>query len=146
MSNSKTIYKNVSQKRKADTRNRKHQAFINHDAINVNDTFINLKVRDNINIIPESTEIINHKNKNDSDNAYAKYKKIKKKPVLVIGDSMVNSIKGSKLSKTRHNRAQPIPGGKIEDIQQNLKNLLHEDRKQLLSMPVPVMQQPILHK
>ena len=57
----------------ADIRKRKHPAFINR-----NDSFINLKVRDNINIISESTEIINHKNKNDSKNANTKYKKIKK--------------------------------------------------------------------
>ena len=95
----------------ADIRKRKHQAFINRNAINVNDSFINQKVRDNINIIPESTEIVNHKNKNDSKNANTKYKKIKKKTVLVVGDSMVNGIEESKLSKTRHIRVQPIPGG-----------------------------------
>ena len=76
----------------ADIRKRKHQVFINRNVINVNDLFINLKVRDNISIITESTEIINHKNKNDSKNANTKYKKIKKKTVLVIGDSMVNGI------------------------------------------------------
>ena len=32
----------------ADIRKRKHQAFINRSAINVNDAFIILKVRDNI--------------------------------------------------------------------------------------------------
>ena len=40
---------------------------------------------------------------------------------------MVNGIEESKLSKTRHIQVQPIPGGIIEDIQQNLKDLLHED-------------------
>ena len=40
---------------------------------------------------------------------------------------MVNGIEESKLLKTRHIEVQPIPGGKIEDIQQNLKDLLHED-------------------
>ena len=89
--------------------------------------FINKKVRDNINIIPESKEIINHKNKNDKKNANTKFKMIKKKAVLVVGDSMVNGIEKSKLPKTRYIRVQPIPGGKIEDIQQNLKDLLHED-------------------
>ena len=107
----------------ADIRKRKHQAFVNRNAINVNDSLINLKVRDNINIIPGSTVIINHK-KNDSKNANTKYKKIKKKTVLVVGDSMANGIEESKLSKTRDIRVQPIPGGKI---QQNLKDLLHED-------------------
>ena len=69
---------------------------------NVNDSLINLKVRDNTNIIPESTEIINHKNKNVSKNSNTKYKKIKKKTVLVVGVYMVNGIEESKLSKTRH--------------------------------------------
>ena len=76
----------------ADIRKRKHQAFTNHNAINVNDSFINLKVRDHINIIPVSKEIINHKNKNDSKNANTKYKTIKRKIVLVVGDSIVNGI------------------------------------------------------
>ena len=40
---------------------------------------------------------------------------------------MVNGIEESKLSKTHHIWVQPILGGKIEDIQQNLKGLLHED-------------------
>ena len=129
----------------SDIRKRKHQAFINRNAINVNDWLIKLKVRDNISIIPESTEIINHKNKNDSKNANTKYKKIKKKTVLVVRDSMVNGMEQSKLSKTRHIRVQPIPGGKVKDIQQNLKDLFHEDLE-TLSMPVPTMQQLILHK
>ena len=47
--------------------------------------------------------------------------------MLLVGDSMVNGIGEIKLSKTRHSRVQPIPGGKIEDIQQNLKDLFHED-------------------
>ena len=40
---------------------------------------------------------------------------------------MVNGIGESKLSKTQHIWVKPIRGGKIEDIQQNLKDLLHED-------------------
>ena len=40
----------------ADIRKRKHQAFINRNAINANDSFINQKVRDNISVIPESIE------------------------------------------------------------------------------------------
>ena len=58
-----------------------------------NDSFINQKVRDNISVITESIETTNHKNKNDSKNANIKYKKIKKKTVLVLVDSMVNGIK-----------------------------------------------------
>ena len=111
----------------ADIRKRKHQTFISRNAINANDSLINQKVRDKTSVIPESTETTNHKNKNDRKNANTKLKKIKKKTVLVVGDSMVNGLEESKLSKTRHIRVQPIPGGKIEDIQQNLKDLLHED-------------------
>ena len=65
--------------------------------------------------------------KNDSKNANTKYKKIKKKTVLVVEDSMVNAIEESKLSKTCHIQVQPMLGSKIEDILQNLKDLLHED-------------------
>ena len=42
----------------------------------------------------------------------------------MVGDSMVNE---SKLLKTRHIRVLSVTGGKIEGIQQNLKDLLHED-------------------
>ena len=52
--------------------------------------------------------------------------------MLIVGDSMVNGIEGSKLSKTHHIRVQPIPGGKAEDIQQNLKDVLHEDLETLI--------------
>ena len=75
----------------ADISKRKHQAFINRNATNVNDSFINKNVRDNINIILESTEIINHENKNYYKNANTKYKKIRKKTVLVVGDAMVTA-------------------------------------------------------
>ena len=47
--------------------------------------------------------------------------------MLIVGGSMVNGIEESKLSKVCHIRVRPIPGGKIEDIKQNLKDLLHED-------------------
>ena len=59
---------------------------------------------------------------------------------------MVNGTEESKFSKTRHIRVQPILGGKIEDIQQNLKDLYMKIWKHLLSMPVPTMQQSIFHK
>ena len=111
----------------ADICKRKHQAFISRNAIIANDSLITQKVRDNISVTPESTETTNQKNKNDSQTANTKYKKIKKKTVLIVGYSMVNCIEERKLSKKRHIRVQPIPGGKIEDIQQILKDLLHED-------------------
>ena len=125
MSNLKTIHKNVSQKakknkfRKPISRYSQEKASsfnANCNVINFNDSFINcmllsyatyklphsivcmnLELRDNISIIPESTEIINHKN---SKNANTKYKKIKKKTVLVVGDSMANGIEESKLLMT----------------------------------------------
>ena len=53
--------------------------------------------------------------------------------MLVVRDSVVKGIKKSKLSKTRHIRVQPIPGGKTEDIQQNLKDLLHEDLETVIT-------------
>ena len=52
--------------------------------------------------------------------------------MLIVGDSMVNGVEESKLSKTHHIRVQPIPGGKIGGIQQNLKDLLHEDLETLI--------------
>ena len=55
------------------------------------------------------------------------YRKIKNKFVLIVGDSMLNGIKENKLSKTRHIRVQPIPGGKIDDIKEDLNDLLHEE-------------------
>ena len=38
----------------------------------------------------------------------------------------------SKLSKTRHIRIQPIPGAKIEDVESNLDELLHEDPRTIV--------------
>ena len=52
--------------------------------------------------------------------------------MLIVGDSMVNGVEESKLSKTHHIRVQPIPGGKAEDIQRNLKDVLHEDLETLI--------------
>ena len=40
---------------------------------------------------------------------------------------MLNGIEESKLSKTRHIRVQPIPGGKIDDIKEDFNDLLHEE-------------------
>ena len=60
------------------------------------------------------------------------YGKIKKKTVLIVGDSMSNGFEESKLSKTRHIRVQPIPGGKIDDIKENLNDLLHEKLRKVI--------------
>ena len=60
------------------------------------------------------------------------YRKIKKKTVLIVGDSMLNGIEESKLSKTRHIHVQSIPGGKIDDIKENLNDLLHEELQKVI--------------
>ena len=45
---------------------------------------------------------------------------------------MINRMEESKLSKTRHIRIQPIPGAKIEDVESNLDELLHEDPRTIV--------------
>ena len=60
------------------------------------------------------------------------YKKIKKKTVLIVGDSMLNGIEESKLLKTRHIRVQRIPGGRIDDIKENPNDLLHEELQKVI--------------
>ena len=45
---------------------------------------------------------------------------------------MLNGIEESKLSKTRQKCVQPIPGGKIDDIKQNLNDLLHEELQKVI--------------
>ena len=55
------------------------------------------------------------------------YKKIKKKSLLVVGNSRPNGIKESKLSKDRHIIVRPISGAKIKDISNNLDELIHSD-------------------
>ena len=60
------------------------------------------------------------------------YKKIKKKFVLVVGNSLLNGIAESKLSKDRHIRVQPISGAKIKDISNNLDELIHNDLKTVI--------------
>ena len=60
------------------------------------------------------------------------YKNIKKKSVLVVGDSLLNAIEGSELSNDRHIRVQPISGAKIKDISNNLDELIHNDLKTII--------------
>ena len=59
-------------------------------------------------------------------------RKIKKKTVLIVGDSMVNGTEKGKLSKTRHICVQPIPGGKIDDIKENLNDLLDQELQKVI--------------
>ena len=51
---------------------------------------------------------------------------------MIVGDSMLNGNKESKLSKTRHIRVQPIPGEKVDDIKENLNDLLHEELQMVI--------------
>ena len=60
------------------------------------------------------------------------HRKIKKETVLIVGDSMLKDIEESKLSKTRHIRVQPIPGGKNDKIKENLNDLLHEELQKVI--------------
>ena len=91
----------------------------------------------NFSFTKENVETINNK-LDDSNLSETKKKKVennrkrKKKTVFIVGDSMLNGIEESKLSKTRHIRVQPIPGGKIDDIKENLNDLLHEELQKVI--------------
>ena len=91
----------------------------------------------NFSLTKENVETINNEldDSNLSETRKKKvenYRKRKKKTVLIVGDSMLNGIEESKLSKTRHIRVQPIPGGKIDDIKENLNDLLHEELQKVI--------------
>ena len=91
----------------------------------------------NFSLAKENVETINNEldDSNLSETRKKKvenYRKIKKKTVLIFGDSMLNGIEESKLSKTRHIRVQPIPGGKIDDIKENLNDLLREELQKVI--------------
>ena len=60
------------------------------------------------------------------------YRKIKTKTVLIVGDSMLYTTEERELSKTKHIRVQPVPGGKNEDIKENLNDLLHEELQEVI--------------
>ena len=62
-----------------------------------------------------------------------KVKKVKKKTVLIVGDSIVNGIEESNLSQTRHIRVQTLSGAKIEDLKVLEKVLLHVETNNALS-------------
>ena len=51
---------------------------------------------------------------------------------MIFGDSILNCIEESKLSKARHIRVQPIPGGKIDNIKENLNDFLHEELQKVI--------------
>ena len=51
---------------------------------------------------------------------------------MIVGGPMLNGTEESKLSKTRHIRVQPIPGGKIDDIKEKLNDLLNEELQKVI--------------
>ena len=59
-------------------------------------------------------------------------RKIMKKTVLIVGDPMLNGIEESKLSKTRHIHVHPIPGGKIDNIKENLNDLFDKELQKVI--------------
>ena len=72
------------------------------------------------------------KKKNSSIDRAGIYRKIKKKSLLVVGDSLLNGIKESKLSKYRHISVQTSSAAKIKDISNNLDGLIHNDLKTII--------------
>ena len=77
--------------------------------------------------------LVNSEKSNSSNKSISKKaKKIKKKTIVIAGDSMVNGIEQSKLSQTRHIRVQPLSGAKTEDLEANPVDLLHKDFENIL--------------
>ena len=98
---------------------------------NALDDLIETNSENNYDVNPKGS-LKDSETKNSSiDNAVI-YKKIKKKSVVVVGDSLLNGIEESKLSKDRHIRVQPISGAKIKDISKNLDELIHNDLKTII--------------
>ena len=87
---------------------------------------------ENNNDINPKDSLKDSETKNSSIDKVVIYMKIKKKSVLVVGDSLLNGIEESKLSKDRHIRVQPISGAKIKDINNNLDELIHNDLKTII--------------
>ena len=87
---------------------------------------------ENNNDINPKDSLKHSETKNSSIDKAVIYKKIKKKSVLVVGDSLLNGIEESKLSKDRHIRVQPISGAKIKDISNNLHELIQNDLKTII--------------
>ena len=87
---------------------------------------------ENNNDVNPKVSLKDSETKNSSIDKAVIYKKIKKKSVLVAGDSLLNGIEESKLSKDRHIRVQPISGAKIKDISNNLDELIRNDLKTII--------------
>ena len=111
--------------------------FVNIKDISINnssnalDDLIETNSENNNGVNPKDS-LKDSESKNSSSDKAVIYKKIKKKSVLVVGDSLLNGIEESKLSKDTHIRVQPISGAKIKDISNNLDELIHNDLKTII--------------
>ena len=75
----------------------------------------------------DTNNSINYNHKEVNNIKRKNVKKVKKKSILILGDSMINGIEESKLSKSRHIRVQPISGAKVDDIRDNLDIVINDD-------------------
>ena len=75
----------------------------------------------------DTNNSINYNHKEVNNIKRKNVKKVKKKSILILGDSMINGIEESKLSKSRHIRVQPISGAKVDDIRENLDIVINDD-------------------
>ena len=116
-----------------------------NNSSNALDDLIETSSENNNDINPKDS-LKDSETKNPSIDKAVIYKKIKKKSVLVVGDSILNGIEKSKLSKDRHIRVQPISGAKIKDISNNLDELIHKDLKKSYCTSVLIIQLKILRK
>ena len=98
---------------------------------NTLDNLTEINSENNNNVNPKDS-LKDSETKNSSIDKAGIYKKIKKKSVLVVGNSLLNGIEESKLSKDRHIRVQPIFAAKIKDISNNLDELIHNDLKTVI--------------
>ena len=74
----------------------------------------------------------NYDYKKATCNIKKKSKKIIKKSILVLGDSMLNGIEESKLSKSRYIRVQPVSGATIKVIDDCLDDVLNDELETII--------------
>ena len=91
-----------------------------NNASNTLDDLIEINSENNNNVNPKDS-LKDSETKNSSIDKALSYKKIKKKSVLVVGDSLLNRIEESNLSKDRLIRVQHISGAKINGISKQLR-------------------------
>ena len=102
-----------------------------NNSSNALDDLIETNSENNNDVNPKDS-LKDSEKKNSSIDKAVINKKIKKKSVLVVGDSLLNGIEESKLSKDRHIRVQPISGAKIKDIGNDLDELIPNDLKTII--------------